>query len=47
MLDITGILNLYPDIDRERIRHWVTQFSEVLEMPEMLELLENAFQQAK
>lgn len=47
MLDILSILDLNPDIDRDRIRHWVAQFAAVLEMPEMLQSLENALQRPK
>ncbi len=38
--DIEAILNIEPNLDFERIRHWVSQFAEALEMPELLEDLE-------
>ena len=34
-LDIQGIIQSHPDLDRRRIREWVTQFAELLEMPEL------------
>ena len=38
--DIESILNIEPNLDFERIRFWVSQFAEALEMPELLEDLE-------
>jgi len=38
--DIEAIFNIQPDLDIERIRRWVSQFAEALEMPELLEDLE-------
>ncbi len=35
LLDIQGILRSHPNLDRRRIRKWVTQFAELLEMPEV------------
>lgn len=35
LLDIQGILQSHPDLDRRRIRKWVTQFAELLEKPEL------------
>lgn len=35
LLDIQGIIQSHPDLDRRRIRQWVTQFAELLEMPEL------------
>lgn len=37
LLDIQGIVQSQPQLDRERIRYWVTQFAEFLEMPELWE----------
>lgn len=37
LLDIQGIIQSHPDLDRERIRNWVAQFAEFLEMPELWE----------
>lgn len=39
-MDIVRIVELYPDLDVDRICHWVGQFAEVLEMPEMIASLE-------
>ncbi|MEK7831855.1 MAG: nucleotidyltransferase, partial [Acidobacteriota bacterium] len=38
--DIEAILNIQPNLDFERIRFWVSQFAEALEMPELMEDLE-------
>lgn len=38
--DIESILNIEQNVDLERIRHWVGQFAQSLEMPELLEDLE-------
>lgn len=38
--DIAGIIEVQPSLDVERIRHWVREFSAVLEMPEILDDLE-------
>lgn len=38
--DIEAILNIEPNLDFERIRFWVSQFAEALEMPELMEDLE-------
>ena len=38
--DIVGIVEVQPDLDVERIRRWVREFSSVLEMPEILDDLE-------
>ncbi len=37
LLDIQGIIHSFPDLDRERIHDWVTQFADVLETPELWE----------
>lgn len=37
LLDIQGIMQSHPDLDKERIQDWVTQFAELLEMPELWE----------
>jgi predicted nucleotidyltransferase len=39
--DIAGILEVHSNLDVDRIRRWVREFSAVLEMPEILEDLEN------
>ena len=33
--DIEGIMTRHPDLDWRRIEHWVRQFAEALEMPEL------------
>lgn len=38
--DIRRILAVYRNVDVKRIKYWVKQFAEVLEMPEILENLE-------
>jgi len=35
LLDIQGIIHSNPDLDREYIQDWVTQFAILLEMPEL------------
>jgi hypothetical protein len=37
LLDIQAIAESRPDLDRERIKGWVTEFSRALEMPELWE----------
>lgn len=38
--DIEGIVDAHPELDKNRIRTWLTQFAEVLEMPEVLSDIE-------
>lgn len=38
--DIAGIIEVQPDLDVDRIRRWVREFSAVLEMPEIFDELE-------
>jgi hypothetical protein len=45
--DIDSLLEVYPDLDKARVRHWVRQFAEVMEMPEMIERLEMHLAPAK
>lgn len=33
--DIQSIIDTHPELDRERVEHWLRQFAEVLEMPEL------------
>jgi hypothetical protein len=33
--DIQALIESHPDLDRKRIKYWVRQFAEVLEMPEL------------
>ena len=44
VVDMASILELHPQLDRERVRDWTRQFAEVLEMPELLTELEQLFQ---
>ena len=37
LLDIEGILKSQPELDRAHIEHWVREFAEALEMPELWE----------
>jgi len=37
LLDIQGILQSNPDLDRQRIQDWVAEFAALLEMPELWE----------
>lgn len=38
--DIEGIVDAHPELDKNRIRIWLTQFAEALEMPEVLSDIE-------
>ena len=35
LMDIRELLESHPDLDRERVRHWVREFAQALEMPEL------------
>lgn len=35
LLDIQAVIRRYPNLDRSRIRHWVLEFAQALEMPEL------------
>lgn len=35
LLDIQTIIENHPDLDRERIKYWVREFAQALEMPEL------------
>jgi hypothetical protein len=35
LLDIREIIESHPDLDRERIRYWVREFAQALDMPEL------------
>ena len=41
LLDIQGIIQSNPGLDREHIRDWVTQFATLLEMPELWDDIES------
>ena len=41
LLDIQGIIESHPGLDRGRIRYWVEQFAELLEKPELWEDIED------
>ncbi len=47
LLDIDNLASVYPNLDLDRIRHWVGQFAEVLESPEMVSDLENLLENRK
>lgn len=36
LIDIENLLTIYSDLDLSRVRYWVKQFADVLEMPELL-----------
>ena len=40
LLDIEAVTASHPGLDKERIRYWVKQFAETLEMPELWDDLE-------
>ncbi|MBN1878162.1 MAG: nucleotidyltransferase [Anaerolineae bacterium] len=40
LLDIEAIVDNHPKLDKERIRYWIRQFAEALEMPELWDDLE-------
>jgi hypothetical protein len=44
MMDIENIIQANPDLDVERIRRWVREFSAVLEMPKIHDALEKLLQ---
>jgi hypothetical protein len=44
IMDIENIIQTNPDLDVERIRRWVREFSAVLEMPEIHDALEKLLQ---
>ena len=37
LLDIQGLIQRHPKLDRDRIQDWVTQFADLLETPELWE----------
>ena len=43
--DVDGLLAANPSADLERVRHWVGEFSRVLDMPEILDDLERIVKQ--
>ncbi len=47
MADIQSLIEAHEDIDLNRIRHWVREFSYVLEMPEIYNDLEKILTQRK
>jgi hypothetical protein len=40
--DIDAIVSVTPNLDTERIRYWVCQFAEILEMPEIADSVEKS-----
>ncbi|HEX3068546.1 MAG TPA: nucleotidyl transferase AbiEii/AbiGii toxin family protein [Thermoanaerobaculia bacterium] len=47
IMDIENIIEVTVDLDVERIRHWVREFSSVLEMPEIHDDLEKMLKRRK
>lgn len=45
--DIEAILNVHPDFDHKRVRNWLEQFVETLEMPELLDDFERLLQRVQ
>jgi predicted nucleotidyltransferase len=45
IMDIENIIQANPDLDVERIRRWVREFSAILEMPEIHDSLEKLLRQ--
>jgi hypothetical protein len=43
MLDIQAIAASHPDLDQERVRFWVAQFGEVLEIPDLWDRISQLF----
>jgi len=35
MLDIQGLVDANPNLDKQRIKYWLRQFAEALELPEI------------
>lgn len=46
-LDIESLLAAHPDLDLDRVRRWVGEFSSALESPEILEELEKVVSRAR
>jgi hypothetical protein len=44
LLDIEGLLVNHPDLDRQRVRHWVRAFADALETPELYDDLQHQLQ---
>ena len=36
LIDIENLLTVYPELDLSRVRYWVEQFADILEMPELM-----------
>ena len=47
MADIQSLMDAHPDIDMRRVRQWVKEFSDILEMPEIYNDLEKILSQRK
>lgn len=43
--DIEGLLDAWPDLDLDRVRHWLREFGSILEMPEIQEDFERLLRQ--
>lgn len=46
-MDIENTIQANPDLDVERIRRWVREFSAVLEMPEIHDVIEKLLRQRR
>ncbi|HKB69166.1 MAG TPA: nucleotidyl transferase AbiEii/AbiGii toxin family protein [Pyrinomonadaceae bacterium] len=47
LIDIENLLTVYPDLDLARVRNWVKQFADILEMPELLTDLDQRLKGSK
>lgn len=45
LVDIQAVIELYPDLDRDRIENWVKQFARLLEMPELWDDISKFFKE--
>lgn len=45
--DIEGLIDTRPDLDLDRIRHWLREFASILEMPEIQEDFERLLRQRR
>ena len=43
LIDIQTVIDSHPDLDIDRIRHWVTSFADVLETPSLWTDIEDMF----
>jgi hypothetical protein len=43
LLDIQAVVETHPNLDQERVRHWVDEFAQALEMPELWDDIADLF----